>query len=327
MSVIEVKNIHKKFRRKGKKKSVFNLIRKKEYTEVLKDVSFEVREGEIFGLLGPNGSGKTTLVKIITGLMKPDKGEVRILGKKIPEEMNEVVNSINAVFARAAMFWHLTGEYNLKLYSRIYRIKDADKKIRKYLKFFELEDRKDMYLDKRSTGELMRFNLARALLNSPSILFLDEPTIGLDPKMSLKLRNFLKKLNKKENVTILLTTHYMEEADYLCNRVAIINKGRVVKIDTPENLKKILKNERILEFKISEIKYSLIDKLNSLKYVEDAHWIGDEDKVRIIVKNLERADDVIKFLRNNKAKIVSINTDEPTLEDVFIHLTKGKVRK
>ena len=171
----------------------------------------------------------------------------------------------------------------------------------------------------------MRFNLARALLNSPSILFLDEPTIGLDPYMALKVRNFLKKLNEKENLTIVLTTHYMEEADYLCDRIAIINKGKIIKIDTPENLKSILKEERILEFKVKEIDNKTIEKIKKLKCVDNAHWVDDEENLRVIIKDFNKSDDVIKTLRRDKIKILSINTDKPTLEDIFIHLTKSEL--
>jgi len=337
MSVIEVKKVSKKFRDKRKEKKAFSdhgplmgpikRIGSKEYFHVLKKVSFRVEEGEIFGLLGPNGCGKTTLIKIITGLMNSDSGEIKVLGKEVPREIDEIREDINAVFARAAMFWHLSGEYNLEVYSKIYRVKDREKKIKKYLKFFELEDRKDMYLDKRSTGELMRFNLARALLNSPSVLFLDEPTIGLDPGISLKVRNFLKKLNKKEKLTILLTTHYMEEADYLCDRIAVMDKGKIIKIDTPDNLKKLLRGECILEIRLKEIDNKTIENINRLGYVENAKWVADEERLRVIVKSINRTDDVIKKLKKNKLKILSIKTDEPTLEDVFIHLTKGRVIK
>jgi len=335
MSVIEVNGIYKKFRSKERERKIlekygpftgyFKRIYIREYFEVLKGISFSVKKGEIFGLLGPNGSGKTTLIKIMTGLMKADKGKVNVLGRKVPEELDEIKDKINAVFARAAMFWHLTGEYNLKVYSRIYGVRNYEEKIKRYMKFFEIEHKKDSYLDKCSTGELMRFNLARALLNSPSILFLDEPTIGLDPHMSLKIRNFLKRLNKKEKITILLTTHYMEEADYLCDRVAIINKGEIIKIDTPENLKNLLKGECILEFRLTNINNKIIEKINGLKYVENAHWISEEEKLRVIIKDYDKSDDVISYLRKNKIKILSINTDQPTLEDVFIHLTKSEL--
>ncbi len=336
MPVMEVHNVYKKFRDNGKKVitnkrgpllGLFRRTYPREYLQVLRNISFEVNEGEIFGLLGPNGSGKTTLIKIITGLMKPDKGSISVLGKRVPEELDGIRGNINAVFARGEMFWQLKGKYNLELYAQIYGVKDSEKKIRKYMKFFEIENKKETYMDRCSTGELMRFKLARALLNSPSILFLDEPTIGLDPHISLKVRNFLKKLNRKEKLTILLTTHYMEEADYLCDRVAVINNGKIIKIDTPQNLKNLLKGECILKMSLKEISNRAIEKINKLKYVESAHWVEDEDKLRVIVKTLDRCDDVITKLRKNKVEILSIRTDEPTLEDIFIHLTKSRLVK
>ncbi len=335
MSIVSVKKVSKKFRDKSKDKRIIDkhgpfmgFIKKsqnKKHFHALKNVSFDVEEGEIFGLLGPNGSGKTTLIKIITGLMRQDSGQIKVLGKKVPEEIDSIRGKINAVFARAAMFWHLTGEYNLEVYSQIYGVKDYSKKIKKYLKFFEIENKKDLYLDKRSTGELMRFNLARSLLNSPRVLFLDEPTIGLDPHISLKVRNFLKKLNQTEKMTILLTTHYMEEADYLCDRIAIINNGKIIKIDTPSNLKKLLSKEKILEFRMKEMNRKTIEKIKKLKYVENAHWVDEEEKLRVIVSSLDKCDNVITEIRKSGNNIISINTDEPSLEDVFIHLTKKRL--
>lgn len=333
MSVIEVDKVSKFFRDREEERRIlrnynpftrfFKGLFLREYKKVLDEVSFEVKEGEIFGLLGPNGSGKTTMAKIISGLISPSSGYVKLLGET---NKDKVKNDFNAVFARAALFWHLRGGDNLEFYSDVYRIKGKEKKIKKYMNFFEVEDKRDRYMDRCSTGELMRFKLARALLNSPKVLLLDEPTIGLDPKISLKVRNFLKKLNKKEKITMLLTTHYMEEADYLCDRIALIDKGKIIKIDTPKNLKDLLKDEIILEFRIKQITEKIIEKIDSLEYVENAHWVPEEEELRVIVESLNRSDDVIKHLRKNKIKIISMNTDEPTLEDVFIHLTKGELK-
>ncbi|MCD6476607.1 MAG: ABC transporter ATP-binding protein, partial [Candidatus Aenigmarchaeota archaeon] len=245
-NIIVVSNISKSYK---KDKGIF---KRKEYKKAIDNISFSVKKGEIFGLLGPNGAGKTTLIKILTGMLEADKGSVFVLGKMLPNEADKIKERINGIFARANMFWQLTGKENLGVYANIYNIRNKKKIINKYIKFFELQDVANQPIFKCSTGENMRFNLARSLLNNPEILFLDEPTLGIDPRMALKIRQFIKKLNKVEKNTIILTTHYMEEADYLCDRIAIINKGKIIKIDTPENLRKLFKKEAILEIRLQK---------------------------------------------------------------------------
>ncbi len=326
--VIEVNGVWKKFP-KIKKPNFLQSIKqfiKPQYKWALKNVSFSVKRGEIFGLLGPNGAGKTTLIKILLGLMAPDKGKVHILGYDIQKERKEVSGKINACFARANLYWTLSGYENLKLFAKIYRIEDYEEKIKDLVKLFDLKDKIYRHVDTYSTGEIMRLNLARALINDPEILFLDEPTLGLDPYISLKLRDFIAKLNKEFKTTILLTTHYMEEADRLCKRIAIIDKGKILKIDTPENLKLEIKKEKVIEIRANPITQEILNEIKEMRGVEGIIYIEEEEKIRILLKNMEIIEKITNLLNKNKIKIVEIQTDRPTLEDVFLHLTSKGLR-
>ncbi|MFB6088279.1 MAG: ATP-binding cassette domain-containing protein [Candidatus Aenigmatarchaeota archaeon] len=335
MTVLKVSDISKTFRDKSSDKDKLKdyspiikqfkkLTIKKEYKKALENVSFEVKKGEIFGLLGPNGAGKTTLIKIMSGLMESNSGKVTLLDENIPPDVEKIKKDFNVVFSRGAMFWHLSGKDNLELYSEIYEVPNKEEKIQKYLDFFELDDKKNGYVDMWSTGEHMRLKLAKSLLNDPKILFLDEPSLGLDHKIALKVRDFLKKLNKEKGTTMLLTTHFMEEADYLCDRVAIIDKGKIVRIDKPRKLKEELRESGVVEFRLEDFKNELIEKLVKKDYVEDARFIEEEGKIRVILEDLLYSDKLIGHIKKNY-KILEFNTDEPTLGDVFIHLTGKKL--
>ncbi|MFB6075756.1 MAG: ATP-binding cassette domain-containing protein [Candidatus Aenigmatarchaeota archaeon] len=335
MTVLKVSDISKTFRDKSSDKDKLKdyspiikqfkkLTIKKEYKKALENVSFEVKKGEIFGLLGPNGAGKTTLIKIMSGLMESNSGKVTLLDENIPSNVEKIKKDFNVVFSRGAMFWHLSGKDNLELYSEIYEVPNKEEKIQKYLDFFELNDKKNGYVDMWSTGEHMRLKLAKSLLNDPKILFLDEPSLGLDHKIALKVRDFLKKLNKEKGTTMLLTTHFMEEADYLCDRVAIIDKGKIVRIDKPRRLKEELRESGVVEFRLEDFKNELIEKLVKKDYIEDARFIEEEGKIRVILEDLHYSDKLIGHIKKNY-KILEFNTDEPTLGDVFIHLTGKKL--
>jgi ABC-2 type transport system ATP-binding protein len=254
-------------------------------------------------------------------LLQADKGKVKILGFDVPEQIDMIKSKINLVFARGGVYWNLTLKENLELFGKIHRIKNLEEKIEELIEIFELGERAEVYADRCSTGELMRLKLARALLNDPKILFLDEPTIGLDPAIALKVREFIKKLNKKKKTTILLTTHYMQEADMLCKRVAIIHKGRIIAIDTPTKLKRKLKRESIIEMDVRGLTGNVIKKVKNLEGVKGLAYIEEWGELRIILKKLETLDKVINVLKTNKVKFYSIHVEEPTLEDVFLYLT------
>ena len=240
MNVIEIRNLSKlyvdrSYRPKGLGK-INNLINPRR-RKVVDNVNIEVKEGEIFGLLGPNGAGKTTLIKIAAGLLAPDAGTATLLGHKMPEGHWKIAAEYNAVFARASIYSRLTGYDNLLFFAKIYGIKEPEKKVRSLLKEFEIENRSNDYADTYSTGEMMRFNLARSLLNDPKVLFVDEPTIGLDPRIASKVRGLLGNINKERGMTIFLTTHYMEESQQLCHRMAFLNNGKIVKEGVPDEIR------------------------------------------------------------------------------------------
>jgi len=323
--IIKIKDVSKRYPKEtyNFSESIKNFF-KREKKVVLEDISFSVKKGEIFGLLGPNGAGKTTLFKIITNLLRADKGEVYLFGEKIPENYKKVASKINTVFARANLWWELRGIENLKVYGKIYRVKNLDEKIDSLLDFFDLKEKANRYTDLYSTGEIMRLCIAKSLLNDPELLILDEPTIGLDPNIALKIREFLKELNRKRKTTIFLSTHYMEEADMLCDKVALINEGKIIKIDSPTNLKEILKKEEIIELRLEKFSFALLKKLEKMKFVKKSYFIEETERVRILIDDINNLDKLIREIKKY-TKIQNFVVSRPTLQDVFIHFTGKEV--
>ena len=323
--IIKIKNVSKSYPKEtyNFSESIKNFF-KREKKVVLDDISFSVKKGEIFGLLGPNGAGKTTLFKIITNLLRADKGEVYLFGEKIPENYKKVASKINTVFARANLWWELRGRENLKVYGKIYRVKNLEEKIDSLLDFFDLKEKANRYTDLYSTGEIMRLCIAKSLLNDPELLILDEPTIGLDPNIALKIREFLKELNRKRKTTIFLSTHYMEEADMLCDKVALINEGKIIKIDSPTNLKEILKKEEIIELRLEKFSFALLKKLEKMKFVKKSYFIEETERVRILIDDINNLDKLIREIKKY-TKIQNFVVSQPTLQDVFIHFTGKEV--
>jgi ABC-2 type transport system ATP-binding protein len=326
MQAVEVNNISKIYREE--KPGFLNTLKylfMPTYKVALENVSFSVEQSEIFGLLGPNGAGKTTLIKIILGLVSPTRGSVKIFGCEIPKEKSKIINKINVVFSRSGCYWNLTGRDHLKFYGKIYRVKNLDEKIKELVDLFELNSKIDISTDRYSTGEVMRLNLARALLNDPELIILDEPTIGLDPIIALKVRDFFLRLNKERKTTILLTTHYMEEADKLCKRIAIIDNGKLLAIDTPLNLKNKLRKEKVCEFGVSNLTGEILTKIKE-KFGR-CYYYEDQSELRVIVDKLEDISDIIDFLKKNNVKVSSVHTEKPTLEDVFLYITGKRLRE
>lgn len=223
----------------------FNLTRKFNGLTAVNNLNVKIKEGELFSLLGPNGAGKTTTVNMLTTLLRPTKGTAKINGYDVIRNPEKVRESIGLMFQETILDEDLTALDNLRFYANLYKIPKnvREKRINELLRLLELKGRENSKVETFSGGMKRKLELAMALIHKPKVLFLDEPTLGLDPNIRRVIWNYILRL-KKEGITIFLTTHYMEEADYLSDRVAIINKGKIVAIDTLKNLKKSVKSHR-----------------------------------------------------------------------------------
>lgn len=298
-----------------------NLVKKFNGLKAVAGVSFEVREEEIFGFLGPNGAGKTTTVRLITGILKPDSGTARINNFNIEENPTAAKESIGIAPEESNAYIDLSGWGNMNLAGELYgvsrkiRIKRSEDLLRK----FGLYDRRNSKVKTYSKGMKQRLILAMALINDPPILFLDEPTAGLDVGSQQLIREQITDLNH-QGKTIFLTTHNIPEADQLCDRVAIINQGKIVTIDAPEKLKSTIKSTQSVLVSFGSGRLSP-EKFEELKYVESVQKQGD--KFRIYTPNPSYiVEELVDLARESNLKILSIQTAGPSLEEVFTHLTE-----
>lgn len=306
---------------------VKNLTKQFDDFTAVDNISFEVQKGEIFGLLGPNGAGKTTTIKMLATLLNPTKGEAKICGFDVLKQKNEVRNSIGIVFQEPALDNRLTGIENLDFHARLYGLtrEVRKKRIKRVLDLVELRDKANILVKNYSGGMQRRLEIARGLMHYPKVLFLDEPTLGLDAQTRHHIWNYILRLNQKEKMTIILTTHYMEEADYLCQKVAIIDFGKIVIQDTPSNLKNILGGDVIsLEVTSPEKALLALQKIHWIKKISSHNGVID--------LNCEQAEKKIPFLMKIDQKKLgfktkSVNLRKPTLEDVFLHFTGKTIRE
>jgi ABC-2 type transport system ATP-binding protein len=291
-------------------------------------ISITVKPGELFGLLGPNGAGKTTLINMLSTMIEPSEGNAFVWGHDVGKEADSVRQNIGVVFQDTTLDDRLTGRENLDLHGRLYGLdgKTRKERINEVLSLVELSERADAIVKTYSGGMMRRLEIARGLMHYPHVLFLDEPTLGLDPQTRLHIWEYIRTLNKEKGVTILLTTHYMEEADKLCDRIAIIDHGDIVALDTPEALKNMLGGDVItLELE----KPQDIDRLCSAYQKNGcANFVSKkQNEVFITVKNGERQiPHVLALASNAGIPIISVSLRKPTLDDVFIHYTGRAIR-
>ena len=297
-------------------------------TIAVDDVSFAVEKGEIFGFLGPNGAGKSTTMMILTTLLKPTSGQALVSGFDVLTQAKQVRQNIGYVQQESTVDEYLTGRENLLLQARLNHIpKDQiNKRIDDVLDLIELTDKQNNPVVTYSGGMRKRLDIAGGLLHHPKVLFLDEPTVGLDIQTRRKIWEYIKKIHNEFDMTIFLTTHYMEEADQLCNRIGIIDHGKIQVIDTPKNMKNSLGNEIITI--IIENGIETESFLSELKKIESVEKINTEtNKLVLFASNgTQVIPTIFQISSNLKIKINSISLTSPTLDDVFISYTGREIR-
>lgn len=292
------------------------------------NVTFNVNEKEIFGFLGPNGAGKSTTIRVLCTLARPTAGDAKVNGYDLIKEPDRVRESIGLVSEKMIMYENLTAAENLRFFGNLYQMpkKKIEEKIDELLGLVNMSEWKNAMIKTYSTGMRQRINVIRALLTEPKVIFMDEPTLGLDPQTTLSIRDLIRDINKK-GTTVILTTHAMLEAEVLSDRIAIIDHGKIVAIDTPENLKKILTKEdtTVFSVRIPNLTPSLVGKIQKLDCVAalDQH---DAYDLKISARGNEGFDRIIDTIRQDGGNITMINTNEPTLEDVFLSVTGKAMR-
>ena len=297
--ILEVKNLTKKF---------------KSFTAV-NDISFTVREGEILGFLGPNGAGKTTTLQMLLGILTPTTGTIEFLGKDIAQNREATMEQINFSSTYTNLPWYLTVKENLTYLSYLYDISDRKNRVKKVIEDFKLEDFVHKSISDLSAGQQTRVNLAKAFLNSPKMLLLDEPTASLDPDVALYIREFLERERKKFNVTIIITSHNMSEVEELCDRVVFINHGKIIADDTPVKLAKSIEISH-LELLITKGK----EKATKLAEKRNINYKSVGKQLVFDVKEKEIAS-FLKELNDEGIIYDEISIEKPTLEDYFLQMS------
>jgi ABC-2 type transport system ATP-binding protein len=298
-----------------------NLVKRFGELEAVKGVSFSVKEGEIFGFLGPNGAGKTTTINILCTLLKPTDGQAKVNGYDVIKERSQVRQSIGLVFQEPALDDYLTAEQNLRFHGYAYGIPKnvLEPRLKELLEMMELWDRRKGKINTYSGGMKRRLEIARGLLHHPRVLFLDEPTLGLDPQTRRRIWDYIHDLRKRENLAIFMTTHYMDEAEN-CDRIAIIDYGRVVALNTLEKLKDGVGGD-VISVKTE-------DNEEAVRLLEGQYKLKPGIENGIISFTVPHGEEFLpKFVSGFPLRLLSIGLRRPTLEDVFLKLTGRNIRE
>jgi len=318
MPAIEVSGLHKKYM---SHRGTFRRTRVENVA--LAGVDLTIQRGELFGLLGPNGAGKTTATKILTTLLLPDSGTARVLGLDVVKQTDAVRRSIGFVFGGdRGLYWRLSGLDNLRYFADLYRIPPevSRKRIAELLERLGLTGREHDKVEIYSRGMKQRLHLARGLLNDPQVLFLDEPTIGLDPVGARELRVLVREL-ADAGKTIFLTTHYMFEADSICDRIAVIKKGSIVAAGTPSSIKQLVENQGVVEFEVVGMPADRLAGLRNLPGVSSV-LVSDHELAQVVTVHCARPADVMTQLGVilDGMSLQKVSSREPTLEDAYVQL-------
>lgn len=305
-AVLEVKNLTKKF---GSKANEFTAV---------DDISFELADGEILGLLGPNGAGKTTTIQMLLDVMEPTEGTIRYFGKNFKQHREEILKQVNYSSTYINLPWLFTVSEIMNFFCHLYEVENKDKKIKRLLKDFEIEHLRDTQFFMLSAGEKTRVILVKAFLNYPKVLLLDEPTSSLDVEIAVKVREFLKKQKNEYNVSMLFTSHNMAEVEEMCDRIIIINHGKIIAQDTPENLVKNITQ--------CEVELAIVDDFEKAKkFLEEKEIPYEWGRFRIkLVLDEKNIADFLITLAQEKIEYHEISINKSDLEDFFLEVIGGK---
>jgi ABC-2 type transport system ATP-binding protein len=291
--------------------------------EVLRGINLQIEEGEIFGILGPNGAGKTTLLSILSTLLLPDRGKIQILGVDSLQNGHWIRGKMNISSGNANFLWSLTVKENLHFYGMLYGLvgKEREKKIEALIKLFNLKEHQDIPFDELSTGMKQRLSLAKALINDPEILFLDEPTVGLDPDVSIRIREQILSIHKERGMTVLLTTHNMREAEFLCNRIAFLKDGEILTTGTAETLKRMIRIGDLVKIEFR----GMIPEDALLRAEGVINFTVSNNFCEIVVDEGEkRLGPLVAMLAQSGVQIKKVTLGQTDLEDVFIEFAKSE---
>ncbi|TFG05321.1 MAG: ABC transporter ATP-binding protein [Promethearchaeota archaeon] len=306
---------------------VENLVKDFNGFRAVDDLSFTIEEGEIFGLLGPNGAGKTTIIFILCTLLYPTSGKAQVAGFDVVKEEMDVRKNIGIVFQDVVIDDRLTAMENLRVHANLYSMPKEEwvPRAEELLNLVELFDRKDDLVGTYSGGMKRRLEIVRGLLNQPRVLFLDEPTLGLDPHTRVHIWNYIKRLNKENGISCFLTSHYMEEINELANRILIIDHGKEVVLDTPTNLKNMLGKD-IVRVKGKENE-EVIGALKNLAFVKDVKVSSEGLEIGVSIPGGDATPEIMKILYDYDYNFQSFTIQRPTLDDVFIYYTGYSLRE
>jgi ABC-2 type transport system ATP-binding protein len=310
MSLVEVKNITKAFN---------------DHIAV-NDISFSVEAGEVFGLLGPNGAGKSTLISMVSTLLEPTKGDIFVNGHSVLKEPMTVKKLIGVVPQEIALYPTLTARENLKFWGKMYGLSPADinKRTEAVLEIVGLADRANEIIDTYSGGMKRRINIAAGLLHNPTVLFMDEPTVGIDPQSRNHILDTVKHLNG-EGLTVIYTSHYMEEVEFLCDRIAIIDHGEVIASGMQDELRLMVGDKDVIKIAANGLMEDVVPVIKSIPGITGA-TLKNEGIDILTSQGRKVLADVITSLNEHNVKIASVEVQEPNLENVFLHLTGRSLR-
>jgi len=306
---------------------VLDLTKRFKQKEVVRQVNMYLEKGEIVGLLGPNGAGKSTTISMISSLISPTSGDVRLKNESIIKNPTEMRKILGVVPQEIALYTELTAEENLKFFGKVYKLtnRQLKKKVDEVLEQIGLTDRRKDIVKTFSGGMKRRLNIGIALMHEPEIIIMDEPTVGIDPQSRNYILETVKRLNQEKQMTVLYTSHYMEEVEFLCNRIYIMDQGSIIASGTKEEIKNILSSENTILIKVSHIKDEFLHELNNEPLINRV-TVQDKTISIIVPKEVNIFKTLLAFAEKTDTDIHAVEVKAPSLEDVFLHLTGRALR-